>query len=108
MSLVDEWREALDDDNLVGAIFMDLSKAFDTVDHSILIQKLAKCIDGEEMRWFLGYLRDRKQRVCVGKAESKWTAIQRGVPQGSILGPLLFILCVNGLPLAITSSNVRQ
>ena len=107
--MVDEWREVLDDDKLVGAIFMDLSKAFDIADHSILFHKLAKNeIDGEEMRWFLGYLWDRKQRVCVGKTESKWTTIQRGVPQGSILGPLLFILYVNDLPLAIPSSIVRQ
>ena len=95
VSLVDEWREALDNDELVGAIFMDLSKAFDMVDHAILLQKLAKYgVNGAEMRWFLGYLRDRKQRVRVDAAELEWAEIQRGVPQGSILGPLLFILVV--------------
>ena len=58
VSLVDEWREVLDDDKLVGTIFMDLSKAFDMVDHSILLQKLAKYgIGGVEMSWFPGYLR---------------------------------------------------
>ena len=109
VSLVDEWREALDDDKLVGTIFMHLSKAFDMVDHSILLRKLAKFgIGGDELRWFLGYLRDRKQRVCVSEAASKWTTIHRGVPQGSILGPRLFILYVNDLPLTIPSSNVRQ
>ena len=110
MSLVDEWREALDDDKLVGTIFMDLSKAFDMVDHSILLWKLAKYgVGGEELSWFLGYLRDRKQRVCVGEAASKWTTIHSGVTQGSrILGPLLFVLYVNDLPLTIPSSTVRQ
>ena len=57
---------------LVGIIFMNLSKAFDMVDNSILPKKLSKySVSGEEMRWFLGYLCDRKQRVYIGKADTK-------------------------------------
>ena len=62
--MVEEWREALDEDKLVGSVFLDLSKAFDMVDHSILLRKLAKYgVVGRELEWFVGYLSGRKQRV---------------------------------------------
>ena len=92
VDVVDGWRKAVDDDKVVGAVFLDFSKAFDMVDHSLLLLKLA-CygIGGKELQWFRKYLDGRRQRVCVGGARSEWTTIRRGVPQGSILGPLLFI-----------------
>ena len=67
VSLVEEWREAVDEDKLVGSVFIDLSKAFDTVDHQILLRKL-KCygVEGKELEWFGDYLSCRRQRVCLG------------------------------------------
>ena len=75
---------------LVGSVFRDFSKAFDTVDHSILLQKLSWYgVRGGELKW---YLEGRRQSVCVGGSTSGWTDVRRDVPQGSILGPLLFVL----------------
>ena len=87
MSLVDEWREALDSDMLVGSVFLDFSKAFDMVDHPILFQKLTWYgVEGEELKWFEGYLEGRRQRVCVGDAKSEWADIRRGVHKDQFLG----------------------
>ena len=109
VSMVDEWRKALDEDKLVGSIMLDLSKAFDSVDHMILLRKLEHYgVRGEERKWFEGYLDGRRQRVLVGNAKSCWNDVRRGVPQGSILGPLLFILYVNDLPNNIQYCRVRQ
>ena len=65
--LVESWRNALDEDLLVGSVMVDLSKAFDTVDHDILLRKLCRYgVREGELRWFEDYLKERKQRVCVG------------------------------------------
>ena len=94
--MVDDWRKALGDNKLVGAVMVDLSKAFDMINHSILLRKMDSYgVRGKELRWFQDYLTGRRQRVCVGDEKSEWTNIRRGVPQGSILGPLLFTMYVN-------------
>ena len=80
---------------MTSIIFLDFSKAFDTVDHSILIEKL-QCygIRGLALLWIKNYLNNRKQYVSYNGVKSNLLTIKYGVPQGSILGPLLFLLYI--------------
>ncbi len=90
-----------------GVIFLDLKKAFDTVNHEILIKKLAKYgINGNELNWFKSYLHNRSQAVRVNSSLSDFKTYNTGIPQGSILGPLLFIIFVNCLPDIVTCKTV--
>ena len=94
--LVDDIREIIDKGNMVGAVFIDLSKAFDTLSHSILIEKLsAYGVRNGELIWFTDYLFSRQQFVQVDGYSSDSTYVLTGVLQGSTLGPLLFILYFN-------------
>ena len=105
--LLDEIRKNVDQGKLVGATFIDLSKAFDTISHSNLLQKLPQYgIKESEFSWFTDYLFHRSAAVNYGKSSSKSADIPTGVPQGSILGPLLFILFFNDITDEIKSARI--
>ena len=106
--LLEEWRTHLDEGEFVGAILMDLSKAFYCIPHDILIAKLnAYGFDRKSLKYILSYLKGRRQCVKINDKLSKFLKILAGVPQGSILGPILFNIFINDLFMFILNGNLH-
>ena len=107
LSIIEDIRNSLDKREFVCGVFIDLEKAFDTVNHKILLQKLEHYgVRGICNSWFNSYLSNRKQKVKFKDKCSEYLDITCGVPQGSILGPLLFLIYINDMNCAVTSSSV--
>ena len=103
----DNWYIGMDEGFLAGLISIDLKKAFDFVDHEILCQKLEHYgVVGKELSWFKSYLSNRKQYCRINGVDSNVNDISVGVPQGSCLGPVLFLFCINDLPCIVKNSKV--
>ena len=108
IDLIQEITSSLDQGHYVVSLFLDLSKAFDLVSHQILLNNLKYYgSQQKENNWFQSYLSNRKQQVHVNGVASESCSISTGVPQGSILGPLLIIIFINDLPKSSTYFSTR-
>ena len=109
LKTTDEWYNGFDNGYMIGSVFIDLRKAFDTVNQEILCQKLEHYgVDDRNLSWFQSYLSNRKQFCRVNGIDSKTERTEIGVPQGSCLGPLLFLVYINDLPCAVKKSTTSM
>ena len=109
LSMTQQIKDIIDKGNIAVGVFVDFQKAFDTVNHKILLQKLEHYgIRGIANNWFSSYLSNRRQYVSIGSTNSDTMPVAHGVPQGSVSGPLLFLTYINDLHKCIHFSTTRH
>ena len=109
LEATDSWAYNVDNGKINGVIFLDLKKAFDTVDHQILLSKLNYYgIHCKSFKWFQSYLENHTQKCSVNGLLSNSCSLTCGVPQGTILGPLLFLFYINHLPNCLSNCKPRM
>ena len=109
LSSLEDWTQLMENKDTVDVAYLDFQKAFDSVPHQRLVQKLHDMgVRGTLLKWIEAFLTGRSQQVVVNGAMSDPTPVKSGIPQGSVLGPILFVIFVNDLPNCVKSEVARQ